>query len=107
MTDDELLEMAVMLAGEEYEDSLSVVYIPAAKSAVVAHLFPFDQTKGWESVPERFAVQTARIAVYLLDREGAEGETEHSENGTTRKWESADVPESMFAGMIPFAGVPA
>lgn len=107
MTDDDLLEIAVVLAGEDREDALSAVYIPAAKSAVVAHLFPFDASKGWESVPDRFAVQTARIAVYLLDREGAEGETEHSENGTTRKWESADIPASMFSGMVPFAGVPA
>ena len=44
-------------------------------------------------------------AVYLLNKRGAEGETAHSENGISRSYESADIPESMLSGIIPFAGV--
>lgn len=106
MTDDELLDAALSMSDAAYEDSLESVYIPAAKAAVVSHMFPFDVDRTWDDVPERHHFQTARIAVYLLDREGAEGETTHSENGTSRKWASADVPAAMFGGIVPFAGVP-
>lgn len=106
MTDDELLDAALTMTGNSYEDSLESLYIPAAKAAVVSRMFPFDASKEWADVPERHHLQTARIAVYLLDREGAEGETTHSENGTSRTWGSADVPAAMFGGIVPFAGVP-
>ena len=44
------------------------------------------------------------IAVYLYNKQGAEGQTAHSENGISRTYESADVPESMLRGIAPFVG---
>jgi hypothetical protein len=45
------------------------------------------------------------IAAYLLNKRGAEGQTSHTENGITRNYGGADVPESMLSSIIPRVGV--
>lgn len=85
-------------------DSVELVYLPMAKSAVVSRLFPFDESKKWDDVPERHHMATCEIAAYLFSRRGAEGEKSHTENGVTHTWGSSLVPEAMFAGMVPMAG---
>ena len=93
------------VVGERYRGQVPL-YVGMAKAKVVERLFPFDPDATWDDVPERYAAQTCEIAVYLIGKAGAEGEKAHSENGTSRTYESASVPPSMFAGMVPFAGVP-
>jgi hypothetical protein len=56
-------------------------------------------------VPHRYGVLQCEIATYLLNKRGAEGETSHSENGISRGYESADVPESLIGVVVPFCGV--
>ena len=41
----------------------------------------------------------------MLNKRGAEGQTSHSENGISRSYENADIPESMLKSIIPFCGV--
>lgn len=45
------------------------------------------------------------IASYLYNKQGAEGETEHNENGVDRKYESASIPESALSDISPVARV--
>ena len=45
------------------------------------------------------------IAVYLMNKRGAEGESAHSENGVSRTYENGDVPASMLRGIVPMVGV--
>jgi hypothetical protein len=56
-------------------------------------------------VPRRYGYLQCEIAAYLLNKRGAEGQTGHSENGISRSYESADVPESMLSEVIPFCKV--
>ena len=44
------------------------------------------------------------IAVYLYNKQGAEGQTAHSENGISRTYESADVPGVHVKRDSPFRG---
>lgn len=97
--------VAAMVNDSRFDTLVEEVYLPMAKDAVVSRLWPFDEEKTFEDVPERFRTQTCQIAAYLLDRSGAEGEIRHVENGTTREWASANIPEAMFVGMVPFGGV--
>lgn len=94
-----------MLGDDELADSVSV-YLPAAKAVVIDRLWPYDTAATWDDVPERFHYRTCEICCYLIAKRGGEGETRHVENGTTREWESASVPESMLTGMVPHIGVP-
>lgn len=95
-----------MVDDERFKEAVITVYLPMAKDAVVSRLFPYDCEATWDDVPERHHMQTCQIAVYLLDKSGAEGEVRHVENGTTHEWKSAGIPADYFAGMVPLAGVP-
>ena len=56
-------------------------------------------------VPARYDYLQCEIAAYLLNKRGAEGQTGHSENGISRSYESADVPESLLSAVTPMVGV--
>lgn len=105
MTDDEILQAVKTLTGSANETELNV-YISLAESSVIGRLFPFNQNATWADVPEKHHMRTCEIAAYLYNKRGAEGEVSHSESGVSRTYESASVPASMFAGMVPFAGIP-
>lgn len=85
------------------EDTLLEAYLAIAAEAVLNRLYPFDKTK--TEVPDKYARTQVNIAVYLLNKRGAEGELQHNENGIDRTYESGDIPESMLKDIIPHCGV--
>lgn len=46
-----------------------------------------------------------QIALFLYNKQGAEGETHHSENGVARTYENADIPSSLLNDITPLAVV--
>ena len=58
-----------------------------------------------EPMEQRWNMKQIEIAVYLYNKQGAEGETEHNENGVDRKYESASIPESMLSDISPVVKV--
>lgn len=107
MTDEEMATCTSALLGTDRYDELVPHYLGIAKGAVTSYLFPYDAEATWDKVPERYHARTCEIAVFLVNKRGAEGEVAHSENGVSRSYESAGIPASYFRGMVPFAGVPA
>lgn len=107
MTDEEMAASIKALVGDARFDGLASHYLSIAKGVVVSHMWPFDDSKAWSDVPEKHHAQTVEIAVYLVNRRGAEGETSHSESGVSRSYESAGVPSSYLRGITPHVGVPA
>lgn len=65
--------------------------------------YPFDPTM--VEVPDQYAHVQVEIAVYLLNKRGAEGQTSHSENGISRSYEDGDVPPTLLRDIIPCAAV--
>lgn len=106
MTDEEMISAVQSLVGDKRLEGYAEAYLQIAKSAVVGRLFPYRADAAWADVPERHHGRTVQIAVYLVNRRGSEGETSHSENGVSRAYGSADIPEGYFAGMHPAVGVP-
>lgn len=102
MIDSEKLEMLKDLTGEA-DDVVLLTYLTLAGQKVIQKAYPYRNDV--QKVPEKYATVQVEIACYLLNKRGAEGETYHSENGINRSYENADVPESMLARVIPFAGV--
>lgn len=47
-----------------------------------------------------------QIVIFLWNKQGAEGETSHSENGVSRSYENADIPDSLLNEIIPLAVIP-
>ncbi len=105
MTDKEKLETLkslVEIVGDTKDKALTV-YLGLAAQKILERLYPFDKEQ--REVPERYAFRQCEIAAYFWYKRGAEGETSHSENGISRTYENADVPESMMKGIVPFVGV--
>lgn len=105
MTDEEMTATVSLLLDDPRLDKYILYYLEQAKGAVMAHLYPYKDAQ-WEDVPSKHHARTCEIAVFLVNKRGAEGETAHSENGVSRSYESAGIPKSYFEGMVPFCGVP-
>lgn len=103
MTDDEKLVILKRMTGERNTAVLST-YLSLAKSVVLNHAYPYGYDD-MEEVPPKYDSVHIEIAVYMLNKRGAEGEVSHSENGVSRTYEGADVPPSLLRRITPMAGV--
>lgn len=88
------------LTGER-DDVILTTYLDMAGEAILNRCFPFESEK---EVPRKYQNRQLEIALYLYNKQGAEGQLIHSENGISRTYESASVPESMLKDIVPFIG---
>jgi hypothetical protein len=88
---------------ENWSDDVLISYLTIAGQKVINRAYPYDNTI--TEVPSRYVHIQCEIAAYLLNKRGAEGQTAHSENGVSRSYESADVPESLLSEVVPHVGV--
>lgn len=103
MTDTEKLTyLRAMVGGSDTDEVLSTYLVVAGKK-IIARAYPYDDTA--TEVPDKYDTLQCEIAAYLLNKRGAEGQTQHSENGITRSYENADVPASMLKVVTPHCGV--
>lgn len=107
MTEAEKLTMLRVMVGQanegEWVDSTLLSYLKIAGNKILNRAYPYDDTV--TEVPSRYGYLQCEIAAYLLNKRGAEGQLSHGENGISRTYESADVPESMLKEVIPRVGV--
>lgn len=101
----DLKELTRKLVNDTHFDDCIDVYLNLAMEAVVNRLFPFENDATYADVPEKYHCRTAQIACYLINKQGAEGETTHSENGVSRIYGSANIPPAYFVGMNPKCGL--
>ena len=88
---------------ENWTDEVLLAYLNIAGREIIRRAYPFKEDV--TEVPDKYNTLQCEIANYLLNKRGAEGETAHSENGISRSYESASVPESMLKSVIPHCGV--
>ena len=103
MTQTEKLKLLKAMVGESDTEEVLLAYLNIAGQKIINRAYPY----GTEDtvVPTRYDFLQCEIAAYLLNKRGAEGQTGHSENGISRSYESADVPESLLVAITPMAGV--
>ena len=88
---------------EGWSDDVLNAYLTIAGRKIINRAYPYDDTV--TEVPARYGYLQCEIATYLLNKRGAEGEVSHSENGISRTYGNADVPDSMLSDVIPNCGV--
>ena len=108
MTEVEKLTLLRTMVGtpdnnEEWRDDVLMSYLAIAGQKIITRAYPYDDSV--TEVPRRYGVLQCEIAAYLLNKRGAEGETAHSENGISRSYENADVPESLMSNVVSYVGV--
>lgn len=104
MTDAEKLTIlkTMLDPGDTTSDATATAYLLAAEKAVINLAYPFGD--GTETMPEKYDYEQIQIALYMLNKRGAEGETLHIEAGTHRSFEVADIPVSLRARITAYAG---
>lgn len=102
MLDAEKIKLVKAMSGETDVDTVSA-YLSLAGDKICRRAYPFDPSV--TEVPEQYSLLQVEIAVYLLNKRGAEGEAAHSENGISRTYENGDVPTSMLRQIVPMCGV--
>lgn len=83
--EEKILEMARSIAPDVAETDVLESELLVAGDMILNRMYPF----GYESgtvVPERYERLQIKLAVELYSQRGAEGQTSHSENGTSRSW---------------------
>ena len=107
MTDAEKLAMLRVIVGQpnegDWADDVLISYLAIAGQKILNRAYPYDDTV--TVVPRRYGYLQCDIATYLLNKRGAEGEVAHNENGISRSYGSADVPEAMLSEVSPHVGV--
>ena len=101
MTEVEKMRELDVLTNGSYTGDQKKTYLSLAAESIIRKAFPFKDVK---DVPEKYEHLQCQIAAYLLNKIGAEGELAHSENGISRTYESAFVPDSMLKCVIPYVG---
>ena len=82
----------------ELEDILE-----SAKAVILSRRYPFCE---WpEEIEDKHKDLQIRIAVEMFNKQGAEGEVAHSENGVSRSYSSASVSEELLREITPKVGV--
>lgn len=87
----------------EWADDVLISYLTIAGEKILRRAYPYDDSV--TDVPRRYGYLQCEIAAYLLNKRGAEGQTAHSENGISRTYGGADVPEAMLSEITPHVGV--
>ena len=106
MSDNDKLSMLKTLAGlhdaDEQRDVALRDTLTLAGAEIVNRAAPYDKVMG---VPEQYELLQIKIALYLWNKRGAEGQTSHSENGISCGYGSADIPAEMLSQIVPMVGV--
>jgi len=105
-TDKKITMLQAMLDEQEPGDILEV-YLELAKQKILNRMYQFETDIEYENmdVPDKYVMAQLNIAVYMLNKRGAEGEVQHIENGIHRNYGSSDIPDSMLKDVIPFCKV--
>ena len=103
MTHEEKLQLLKAMVGESDTEEVLLTYLKVAGQKIINRAYPYGTDE--PEVPTRYDFLQCEIAAYLLNKRGAEGQTSHSENGISRSYESADVPESLMGAITPMIGV--
>ena len=95
-----MVDDVVLLSGTTPEKA--TIYLQLAKDIILNTMYPYgyDDTEVTD-VPAKYSSIKLQIAVFLANKEGAEGETTHNEAGINRTYESAGVPSSYLEQIVP------
>lgn len=105
MTQVEQLRMLKVLTGSEENEAVLSVFLDIAGEAIVNKAYPYRKDDEELAVPVRYHRKQVEIAAFLMSKRGAEGQSEHAENGVEIVWAGGDIPDDMLSEIVPKVGV--
>lgn len=87
-------------------DNLLQLFLNQAEKKVLKTRHPYGATEIQKTKAlDDYSDNVENIYVYLYNKQGAEGQTSHNENGINRTYESAGIPSSFVEDIVPLVGV--
>lgn len=105
MTREQMITILENAVGEDEDTDVLSTYLDLAGDAIINRAYPYAKDDEELEVPKKYHALQCGIAIFLLNKRGAEGQTAHGENGITRSYGSADIPDDMLSGIVPYVGV--
>ena len=105
MTQEQKRIMLKSMLGHEETDDFLDVYLELAAQKILNRMYPFKEDYDGLEVPDRYTSIQLKIANYMINKIGAEGQIQHIENGIHRNYGSADIPDGMLAEIVPYCQV--
>lgn len=102
---EKIATLRTMLDGNDESDGVLSVYLKMAEGRVLNRMYPYKTDYAGLVVPDRYAWVQLKVAAYMMNKRGAEGEVQHIENGIHRNYGDADIPEQMLSDIAPMIGV--
>lgn len=99
-----MLDTVLLLVNDdesEVTEQVAQVYLDSAIEAIWNRLYPFADADAEIVLPKKYESKAVAISVYLINRAGTEGQLTHTENGISRQYEAADIPNSMMKDIVP------
>jgi hypothetical protein len=104
LTNEEKLQMLrSMMDDDSDSDMVLSTYLKLAARKIINRAYPYREDV--TEIPTKYEMLQIEIALYLLNKRGAEGQTYHVEDGITRTYENADIPSSFLSQISPQVGV--
>ena len=104
MTNEEkITSLEALISPDTADRALLNNFIVLAEGIVLNRRYPFGTPEG-ATVPKQYEHIQLQIALELFAKRGAEGQTEHDENGIGRKYENAGVSYSLLRRIPPIIG---
>jgi hypothetical protein len=97
--EEKMIEFDAAIAPDVAEANVAESELKAAETMILNKLYPFGYPDETE-IPARYERLQIKLAVELYNQRGAEGQTSHGENGTTRTWGASRI----LAQIVPNVG---
>jgi hypothetical protein len=101
--DERIERLAVLIAPDTASDDLLLHLLEQSEGIILSRRYPFGAPEGATLSAIHEQIQL-RVAVELFNKMGAEGQTQHDENGIKRTWEAGDVSPSLLRLVVPVCG---
>lgn len=106
MTSIEKLSRLKMILGKcGLEDSVLEEYLSLAENEIVNYIYSMVGVTGKPTLPPEYEQVQIWAVVYGVNQRGAEGETNHIENGIERNFGFNDMIDYIHAHTVPYVGV--
>lgn len=97
--------LAAMLDLKSYDPEVLEIYLELAAQKILNRMYPFKENYDGLEVPDRYVSIQLKIANYMINKIGAEGQIQHIENGIHRNYGAADIPDGMLTEIVPYCQV--
>ena len=103
MTMEKKIDILSQMMGDDIDRGILGVYLELAAQKVLNRMYPFKDDYEGLVVPDRYVAVQLKIANYMINKIGAEGQIQHIENGIHRNYGDADIPDGMLKDVVPHA----